>query len=300
MKKLKILLIRIKFSRALIFKLMDWRRKRKKKKQAPQKQILHNLSEILVNDPIIQINKFEGVFEVDAKSDIFSRIALEREYESELVDICLKYIDLDRDIVDVGGNIGLFTVLFAKNVGETRRVVSVEPTEGALKHLYKNLDLNKVSNKVEVFEGAISDKKGTGEIVTIKGKEEYSSLGEIKHPSAENETYTTEKINLITLDELTEEKKLRPGFIKVDVEGFEHLVFRGSSRTLENDRPIIVSELSNVLLRKNGSSSEEVVELIKSKGYDIYDPIYPSKKLVLKDYGDIICFPKELKVEFVL
>ena len=75
--------------------------------------------------------------------------------------------------VDIGANIGFFSILLGKNT-EKGKIFAVEPTESALKRLYANLKLNNVSDKVIVFEGVVSDYNGTIEIKIIPGKEEYS------------------------------------------------------------------------------------------------------------------------------
>ena len=265
------------------------------KKRSLQKETIHDFGELLCEDPVISIKEFNGIFAIDIRSDLFSRVLIDKNYEPTLVKYCLKYLDENRDVIDVGANIGFFTVMFAKTI-KNKKVLSIEPTKNALKRLYRNIELNNVMEHVDIFEGVASNKKGVIEIKTIKGKEEYSTLGEMKHPSISKESYTTEKVTSITIDELVNQKSLDPGFIKVDVEGAEHLVFGGAQKVLEEKRPIILSELSNYLLNKNGSSSKEVINLIKKHGYDVFDPVDLSIEPGTKDFGDILCFPKEMGI----
>lgn len=269
-----------------------------KKNYSKEKATIKGISKILVDDPIIWVDEFKGKFHIDINGDLFFRLITQKEYEPKLVKLCLKYLDEDKDIIDVGANIGFFTVLFAKNINN-RRVLSIEPTKKALSRLHKNIELNKVKNIVTVFEGVASNKSDDIEIKTIAGKEEYSSIGKMNHPSVANEQWTTEKVKSTTLNELVYQNSLTPGFIKIDVEGAEHLVFDGAIQVLKDYRPIILSELNDFLLKKNGSSAKEVIDLIISCEYDVYDPINPELKPGQKDFGDIICFPKELKIKFI-
>jgi FkbM family methyltransferase len=266
-----------------------------KKKYSWQKEIINNLGEMLVGDPVIKVDEFKGVFAVDPCSDLFSRILIQKYYEPKLVKFCTRYLDPNRDVIDVGANVGFYTVMFAKSIAQ-RKVLSIEPTKNALQRLRKNIELNGVIDKVDVFEGVASNRNGTVEIKTIKGKEEYSSLGEMEHPSIANEKWVSEKVISTTLDELVERKSLDPGFLKIDVEGAEHLVFQGAQKILGEKRPIILSEMSEFLLRKNGSSAKEVIDLIKAHEYDLFDPLDLSTQPEAKDFGDILCFPKEMKV----
>lgn len=266
------------------------------KKMQWQKEVLDNLGEMLIGDPIIRVNEFNGIFSVDSHSDIFGRVIIDLCYEEKLSKLCLKYLDINKDVIDVGANIGLYTVMFAKNLSPQKKVLSVEPTKNALQRLRRNIEMNGVVNKVEIFEGVASDNNGSAEIKVIKGKEEYSSLGEMLHPWITNEKWILEKVISTTLDKLVDEKSLNPGFLKVDVEGAEHLVFKGAGKVLSEKRPIILSELSDFLLNRNGSSAMEVIDIIKSHGYDVFDPINPSVQPGIEAFGDIMCFPKEMNV----
>lgn len=267
------------------------------KKYLRERAVVNTISGMLIGDPIIWVKEFNGKFYVDITGDLFFRLVTEKEYEPKLVKLCLKYIDKDKDIIDIGANIGFFTVLFANTV-KKGKVLSVEPTKKALSRLNKNIELNNVKDKVDIFEGVASNNNENIEIKIIEGKEEYSSIGNITHPSVVNQQWKTEKVKSIRLDELVHEKSLNPGFIKIDVEGAEHLVFQGAQKVLKTHRPIILSELNDYLLKKNGSSSKAVIDFITSCDYDIYDPINPSINPGQMDFGDIVCFPKELKIKF--
>jgi len=268
-----------------------------RKKRASRQEVLNSLQSYLAHDPVIRVDEFQGVFAVDSRSDLFERIVLDKKYEPELVQYCKNLLNENRDVIDVGANIGFFTVMFAKNICEGKKVLSIEPTTKALKRLYRNIELNHVENNVMVFEGVVSNRFGSIEIKTIVGKEEYSSLGVMDHPAILQEKYVTEEVKSSTVDELVKEYSLDPGFMKVDVEGAEHLVFDGAQYVMETMRPIILSELSNDLLKKNGSSSQEVIAIIEKYDYDIIDPIHPNISAGLKDFGDILCVPKELNFD---
>ena len=201
-------------------------------------------------------------------------------------------LDPHRDAVDIGANIGFYAVLFAKRL-DGRRVLAVEPTRNALARLRRNIALNAVESKTIVFEGVASNQSGWLEIKTISGLEEYSSLGAMDHPSIAGVAFVTERVEARTLDELVADHGLDCGFVKADVEGVEHTVFEGGQRTLAQQRPVVLSELSDYLLRKNGSSSLEVVRFFEALDYVVVDPQHPGEKPGRRLFGDILCLPCE-------
>jgi len=263
-----------------------------RKKLQFQYEIIDNLKDLLVEQPVIRVDEFQGNFLLDCRSDLFKRLVVNKCYEPKLAQCCIDLIDKNRDAIDVGANVGFFTVLFAKTLNN-RKVLSIEPTNLALSRLYKNILLNQVQDKVIVFEGVVANSIGEVEIKTIAGREEYSSIGVMKHPAiAIENNFLLEKVVSTTIDDLTNQYSIDPGFIKVDVEGVEHLVFDGARKTLLNNRPIILSELSDYLLRQNGSSAKAVVNLIKEYNYDVINPLAPNMPLVFEEINDILCLPK--------
>lgn len=258
-----------------------------------QMEVVENLRSVLQEDPIVRLNDFKGIFAVDPRSDLFARVALSGEYEKNLISFISKHIDPSRDAIDVGANVGFYTVMLASTLNN-RKILAVEPTSNALRNLHRNIKLNNIANKVYIYEGVVSDMKGQVKINTIIGKEEYSSLGFMSHNSIQGLDVVTQEVQSITLDELVDLKALDPGFLKVDVEGVEHLVFKGAQRILSGYRPIVLSELSDSLLRKNGSSAEDVINIFKHNSYDVFDSVSFSKVAKGKKYGDIVCFPHEM------
>ncbi|WP_413934479.1 FkbM family methyltransferase [Nitrospira sp. BLG_1] len=265
------------------------------KSRAGKREVVRNLRNVLVTDPEVVIKEFEGKFSIDYRSDLFERIVIDGHYEPDLVRFCKKYLVGRRDVLDIGANIGFYTVMFAKNL-HGRRVVAVEPTQNALKRLRTNITLNHVEDRVVVYEGVVTDKAEKVTMKVIPGKEEYSSIGVMEHPSIVQEEYVSEEVDSITVDDLVERFNIDPGFMKVDVEGGEHLVFSGAKKTLSISRPIILSELSDFLLTRNGGSSMEVVNLLRQYDYDVIDPLNPWAPVGYKSFGDVIGFPKEMNL----
>ena len=260
-------------------------------RNSPAESVLDNLAKCIVEDVCLNVPEFGGQFYMNPRSALFRRIARDGYYEPELTSLCAQHILPNTDVLDIGANIGFHSVLFASLV-QQGQVLAVEPTSSALERLTRNLARNKATDKVQVHHGAVSNTAGTVDIKVIPGREEFSTLGEMSHQAVAGEEWQVEKVACDTLDALVQRYGLAPKFIKVDVEGFEHQVFSSGAHTLSTHRPIILAELSNVMLQKNGSSAAKVIEMLQSANYDISNANRPSEAPGTGDYGEIICLPR--------
>ena len=202
-------------------------------------EVYENLCKILAEDPKIYVDEFDGHFFIDKRSDVFKRLVIHAFYEPELVSYCSQYIDPMRDAIDVGANVGFYSVLFSNKISNTSRVLSIEPTNNVFERLKKNLELNNCISGIILYKGVVSDQVGSVEINTIIGREEYSSIGGMNHPEILGDSYTSYKVSSSTLDVLVDKNNLNPGFLKIDVEGCEHLVFKGGLNTIKTYKPVI-------------------------------------------------------------
>ena len=238
--------------------------------------------------------EYRGTFAMDIHSHILRRILRDHHYEPELVRVVEKYLNRKRDVLDIGANVGLFTVLFAKLVSEDSRVLAVEPTPGALGLLKANVSRNAVAESVQIYEGVASNREGRHTMNVIPGKEEYSTLGaEVSHPAVKGLVKEKVDVEGKTIDQLVEIFDLHPGFIKIDAEGAEKLVLDGALDTLARERPVIMAELTDELLPNCGASSREILDLLRASGYEVCE-IVDALTLRPPDtpfYGTILALP---------
>lgn len=216
---------------------------------------------------VVQLPTFGGDFALDARSHILRRILVNGCYEPEIVQILREHTDPERDVIDIGANIGLYTVFFAKILRAGQRVMAFEPAPGALRYLSSNLKRNKVYQQVILFEGVASAQGGNFVLNSCNGVEEYSSLKETLYLRDR----TCEQIEVVgdTVDHLVEEYQLVPGLIKIDSEGAEFRVLTGALDTIQKYHPVIVAELSDHLLANFGTTSQEVIDLLEANQYKV-------------------------------
>ena len=261
-----------KLTHTLLFPLIWKRRNIVIKRNEKKRQFLQELSSSVIGGSlIVDMPDYRGEFEIDIRSHVLHVILLYSDYESEMVGLIEKYLNPDKDVVDIGANIGLHTVLFSKLLGPGKKVLAVEPTPNALVYLQSNLLRNNCVKNVEVFKGIATDTEGQFCLNTIEGMEEYSTIGQMNHPNISGYKASAINVKGTTIDKLVSSHQLSPGFIKIDTEGAEFKVLTGAREVLNTFRPIILSELSEKLLSAQGNSCKDVYNYLNSFNYKIYD-----------------------------
>jgi len=136
----------------------------------------------------------------------------------------LHFLRPDDLFVDVGANIGSYTILASAAVGAN--AISFEPNPEACEWLCKNVALNRVASLVEARQQAVSSAAGMLDFTTDEGPTNHIVLANPLSSSRSCQVQAT------TLDEALGSRD--PIMLKIDVEGFETEVISGAPRTLEN------------------------------------------------------------------
>ena len=159
-------------------------------------------------------------------------------------EFCKKEINLGDTVIDIGANIGYFTLIFAKLVGKTGKVISFEPDPRSFKILEKNVELNGFQN-VELINKAVSNQNKKVKLFMNTGDTQGSSL---KQTEYNKEFHEVEAVSLDNCLEKDEEIK----FIKIDVEGVEKEIIEGGKETLlRNKNIVLITEIAGYYLSKN-------------------------------------------------
>jgi len=134
-------------------------------------------------------------------------------------------------VIDIGANIGYYTLLAAEIVGQEGKVYALEPVKETYEILVRNVNHNGYAN-VETFRCAVGDRNGTAVMEVPKNR----NLARVTVDSAPSAA-TSETVEVITLDDFVRGKRF-PNLIRMDVEGYEYNVILGMRNILDNDRPI--------------------------------------------------------------
>jgi FkbM family methyltransferase len=186
-------------------------------------------------------------------------------YEKEDENILFSVLDKDSIIFDVGGNIGWYSLLFAKRLPNSV-IYSFEPIDQTYKYLCANVVLNGVQNVIPVNIG-LTEKKGEIKYYFFP---EGSVLASEKNLI--NCTKAKEVICRVeTLDQFFEKEKIaKLDFIKCDVEGAELFTIKGGISTIKKYLPILFIELFERWAQQFNYHPNDVINLLNGLGYDCF------------------------------
>lgn len=194
-------------------------------------------------------------------------------YEEDETRFILTQLKAGNVFLDIGANVGYYTLLAAEIVGEGGRVHAFEPIPSNCATLREMVAENRLIN-VEINQVAVSD--GCEETTTLYLREgaDSSGLASIaRSPTAKNLPIS---VSTTSLDNYVREKGVKHiSLIKLDIEGAEPLAVRGGTALLASaDAPDIVMEINPFLLARSGSSPSQLKGLLVAHGYTLY-PINP-------------------------
>jgi len=139
--------------------------------------------------------------------------------------------------VDIGANVGAFSMKAAKEVGESGLVIAVEPFIESARQLARNINRNHFRN-CRVLNLCIA--KTTGQMKFYLNQKKPNSFG-IVQSSADVESIS---VLGVSLDDLCAwEKIVRLDYLKIDAEGAESMILEGGTRAIGEFRPIIQVEV---------------------------------------------------------
>lgn len=168
-------------------------------------------------------------------------------------------------VIDVGGNIGQYTLLAAKRVGPRGQVHTFEPAAENHAILQRNIQRNGFSDRVVLNKLAVgAERKQEKLILTPDGGSNWVSTS----GANPGEGDASEVIACETLDDYLAEKGLaKVDFMKIDAEGSDLNVLKGAVKTLETHHPTLFVEFANRVLVKYGASSEAMLQFLLQLGY---------------------------------
>jgi FkbM family methyltransferase len=214
-----------------------------------------------------------------------------------------EFIKEDGIILDIGANVGLLTLPFAKKHVPKGKVFAFEPDMENYTQLEKNIQLNSLSN-VFPYCIALQDNPLIKEVNfylrrAIDG-DKLTNRGLSTLEKMSNHNISNDVVSCSTIDQIVNENELSQiDFIKIDVEGSEFKVLTGGINTIKKHKPVIMYEYSIVIDKlTNSENTFNSFQLLKNFGYVQYKIFEEKSLLKLSSYdpnlesANIIAFPE--------
>lgn len=169
--------------------------------------------------------------------------------------------------VDVGANIGLFSMLASRWVGPHGRVIAFEPSRRECERLRYHVSHNSLAN-VEVVQAAAGDHEGTAVLHVADAHHAGLNTFEEQFVYSNVEEAYTEVVPVTRIDGLVFGRSLsRVHAMKIDVEGGEHAVVAGARQTIARDRPALLLEVAGAASSPDHPGRLGIETFLGSLGY---------------------------------
>lgn len=201
-----------------------------------------------------------------AREPIAFHCLIDGVYEPELVCVLRRFLKAGGTFVDVGANVGVFTVVGSRLVGPTGRVLAIEASPGIRPFLEHNLKANSCSNS-RMITKAVAD-NGPGKIDFWQAPGDRFGMGSLAPQFAGSPV----AVDVDTIDHILAEAAVdRVDVLKIDVEGFEAAAFRGARALLQREaRPVIVFEFVDWAERRSGANCADAQRLLLDAEYELH------------------------------
>ena len=160
----------------------------------------------------------------------------------------------DFKLIDIGANVG-DTAQIIRLAGNNFPILAIEGNKKYFSYLQKNISIIK---NIDICNVLLSDKEGSisAELDSQNGTARFVQSEEVSHVQ--------------TLDNVLEQypQYKNAKFIKVDTDGFDNIILRGSQNYLNNTKPIIFMEYDPNYLIKNNDNGLDIFKYLNSMGYN--------------------------------
>jgi FkbM family methyltransferase len=223
----------------------------------------------LQNEPCVVIKELAGGLRlfVDLSDYVIGIAIIRGEYERPELEFVRRTLASGATAVDLGANVGRFTVEMAQIVGSAGRVFAFEPVPRSADLLARSIDENGFADRVVLERAAAGDTDGSVAVALLRdgltSGGAYVTTAD-RPPPPEHELF---RVKMLRLDDYPLRRPV--AFIKADVEGAEPRCMRGAADVLTRDRPVILSEIHAAQMRAVSSCTPlEFIAEMRERGYE--------------------------------
>jgi FkbM family methyltransferase len=202
------------------------------------------------------------------QDDIYVGCAIAKNvYENFETLIMLSHVKQGDVVVDVGANIGYYSLLLASRIGEKGRLYAIEPDPTNRAILELNIKANNIRNII-VLDCAITAEVGNVDLYLSE-----KNFGDHRLCLDKNETQARSKISVRaeTLDHLFSDvyKEDKINLIKIDTQGHEPFVVIGATKIIQTHKPALLFEYWPYGYLSSKANAEEMIQFLRGQYQDI-------------------------------
>ncbi len=217
-------------------------------------------------------------------------------FEPDVVDFFDCWVRPGMTVMDVGANIGVYSVLAAQRVGPTGAVHSFEPTSQSAQQLRRNLELNGLT-WVKVNEVAASDRSSRASLYMY----DQNAMNSLTAQMWVGRPTSIVDVDTVSLDDYVLQNAIeRVDLIKLDVEGAELRVVNGARKLFASEPgPVVVCEFADCTAQAFGYKASALRDYLGTFGYEFYRWNLRERRLVeelsidFKHYANLICLKQD-------
>lgn len=243
---------------------------------------------------------FEFNLSADVKINLYKDSILSRliyqGFEKEETEYLFSVLNEGDVFVDIGANVGLFSLIASRIVGDSGKVISFEPSPITFSRLIENIELNDLKNIDTRNIGLSNVNDELTFYVSENGYDAWNSFA----PSQDNKLESAIQVSVATLDaELENIEKSKIKLIKMDVEGWEKFVLNGGRAFFTKYNPIVMVEFTEENTFNAGYPVHDIYDTMKIFGYEWYrirnGELVKEEKKLHYPYDNLIAIKDDVK-----
>jgi FkbM family methyltransferase len=195
---------------------------------------------------------------------------LHGRFELNELEFVRRTVRQGQHVIDVGAHVGLFAMHMAALVGAGGSVHAFEPMDENAECLELGVRENRFDDRLIVERKAVGRESATGQLAIVPNSPNTGGAFLLQADTPVPGGYDIRPVPVVALDDCALRRPV--SFIKLDAKGGEPFVVSGALRLLHEDRPIVLSQLDALHLRRAaGVSTDAFVGQMNAAGYRCHE-----------------------------
>jgi FkbM family methyltransferase len=236
---------------------------------------------------LVPVQEHQMCVDIGDMGDLTPALVSTGIYNKQMTKVVESVITREMVCLDIGANIGYFTLIMARLAGEKGKVFAFEPDPYSFDLLVKNITINGYHN-VTPIQKAISNINGRATLFldrTNQGSHSLARQGEDTHTFGKD----TIEVETQTMGSFVSNYNGRIDFVKIDVEGAEPAVLEGMENMINQNKDlIIITEFLPDVIRRFDSSPEEYLNRLLNYGFSLYGIDEEKESVALMDIASLL------------